>query len=714
MESSYNYWLVALSVGVAVLVSYTALRLAAMVADSGRATKYLWLTAGAVAMGVGIWSMHFIGMLAFSLPVTLTYNIPTTFTSLLISLLTSGFALAITSGERLTGTRIIAGALVMGAGICAMHYTGMAAIPMIPGIGYDPVFVGLSFLIAFSAAYAALWLFHKMRGGTSSREMRARIAAAVVMGLSISGMHYTGMAAARFAAGSYCQGGVALDTNWLAVTIGLCAFGLLIVTLITAIFDAHLQSSSRSHAQRLEAANAELQHQATHDALTGLPNRALFMDRLGREIAHASCDAHRFAVLLLDLDRFKLINDTLGHAAGDLLLSGVASRLSGVTREVDTVARTGGDEFLILIADTRDQMDLGALAGKIGQALCEPFMVNGAEVHTSASIGISVYPEDGKDVDALVAHADEAMYFAKQRGRNSFQFFNKAMSVFSQARLDLENDLRRALTLNQLEVHYQPKSDVATGRISSVEALLRWRHPTRGLVSPTEFIPLAEESGLILSIGEWVLRECCRQAREWQRMGVPFLRVAVNVSPVQFKQSNFLQAVHSALVDFDLMPQYLEIELTETTVMGNAEDSVQILEALSRLGVVVSIDDFGTGYSSMSYLRKFPIDKLKIDRSFISELTTNAADASIVQAIISLAHSLRLKVVAEGVETAEQLQRLRELGCDQYQGFYRSAALPAADVERSIRPNMVPDPLTEDPFMKTQSKLAAYIPRKRT
>jgi diguanylate cyclase (GGDEF)-like protein len=713
MQASYNLWLVALSVGVAIAVSYTALRLADMVATSEHPATRMWLSAGAVAMGVGIWSMHFIGMLAFSLPVPLTYDIPITLASLLIAVLTSGFALALTGGGKLDLSRLAAGATLMGAGICAMHYTGMAAIPMVPGIGYDPVFVALSILIAFTASFAALWLFHQLRGGNSARELLARCAAAVVMGFSISGMHYTGMAAARFSVGAFCQGGVTFDNRWLAVTIGLCAFGLLIVTLITAIFDAHLRSHSRSHQTRLEAVNAELQHQATHDALTGLPNRVLFMDRLGREIAHADRDGHRFAVLLLDLDRFKLINDTLGHAAGDLLLSGVARRLSGVTREVDTVARTGGDEFLLLISDTRDQADLGALAGKIGKSLCEPFVVNGAQVHTSASIGISVYPADGKDVDALVAHADEAMYFAKQRGRNSFQFFNEAMSVFSQERLDLENDLRRALALNQMEVHYQPKSDVATGRISSVEALLRWRHPTRGLVSPADFIPLAEESGLILSIGEWVLRESCRQAREWQKNGIPFLRVAVNVSPVQFRQSNFLQAVHSALVDFDLMPQYLEIELTETTVMGNAEDSVQILEQLSRLGVVVSIDDFGTGYSSMSYLRKFPIDKLKIDRSFISELTTNAADASIVQAIISLAHSLRLKVVAEGVETAEQLQRLRELGCDQYQGFYRSAAIPAREVEQAIRANMVPDTTADDPFMKTQSKLAAYIPRKQ-
>jgi predicted signal transduction protein with EAL and GGDEF domain len=375
------------------------------------------------------------------------------------------------------------------------------------------------------------------------------------------------------------------------------------------------------------------------------------------------------------------------------------------------VARAGGDEFLLLIADSRDQSDLAAVAARIGKALGESFHVNATEVHTTASIGISVYPTDGAKADALVAHADEAMYCAKKRGRNEYQFFNLALSVFSQERLNLENDLRHAIARQQLRIHYQPKSDVVTGRISSVEALLRWRHPTRGLVSPANFIPLAEESGLILPIGEWVLREACSQAREWQRAGLPFLRVAVNVSPVQFRQSNFLQTLRKALLDFDLEPQYLEIELTETTVMVNAEGSVEILEELSRMGVVVSIDDFGTGYSSMSYLRRFPIDKLKIDRSFISDLTTNAADASIVRAIISLAHSLRLKVVAEGVETLEQLEQLRELGCDQYQGFYRSAAVPAGEIEEAVRSSIEAANQPEDSqFTVTQSKLAAFKP----
>jgi EAL domain-containing protein (putative c-di-GMP-specific phosphodiesterase class I) len=283
--------------------------------------------------------------------------------------------------------------------------------------------------------------------------------------------------------------------------------------------------------------------------------------------------------------------------------------------------------------------------------------------------------------------------------------------VFSRQRLDLEKDLRGALPLQQLELHYQPKIDVATGRMNSVEALLRWRHPTRGMVAPLDFIPLAEECGLMFTIGEWVLREACRQARQWQRDGLPFVRVAVNISPVHFRQPKFLEIMRAALLDNDLEPQYLELELTETTVMDHAEASIHILEELSRMGVIVSIDDFGTGYSSMSYLRRFPIDKLKIDSSFIHDLTTSSDAASIVKAIISLAHSLRLKVVAEGVETAEQLQQLSELGCDQFQGFYRSAAVLPAEIEtmlRTARAAIAVQPQSQQAFLQTQSKLAAY------
>jgi diguanylate cyclase len=708
MSSIYNHWLVGLSLVVAMLVSYTALRLASRVAISEGNGSRIWLGIGAIAMGVGIWSMHFVGMLAFSLPISLAYDVPVTLASLAVAIVTSGFALAITSGRRLTVPRLAGGAVIMGAGISAMHYMGMAAITVLPGIAYDPFLVAVSILIAIAASFVALWLFFHLREGNSRLQQFKRIAAAVVMGLAISGMHYTGMAASRFSSGSFCRGGVSLDNNWLAVAIGMFALGLLIVTLVTAVYDAHLQSRARIQAMRLEQANAALQHQATHDALTGLPNRLLFIDRLGREIAHAERDGHVFAVLVVDLDRFKVINDTLGHGPGDQLLIEIARRLSSAIRSADTVARTGGDEFLLLLTDIRKAPDAAVIAAKIISELDKAVSISGTEVHTSASIGISVYPADGSDSDILVAHADEAMYFAKQAGRNSFQFFSPGMSVFSRERLDLESELRRALPMKQFEVHYQPKVGVATGRMNSVEALLRWRHPTRGLVGPLEFIPIAEETGLMLSIGEWVLREACRQARQWQREGLPFLRIAVNISPIHFRQSKFLEIVRSALLDNDLEPQYLEIELTETTVMDHAENSVNILEELSRMGVIVSIDDFGTGYSSMSYLRRFPIDKLKIDRSFIHDMTTNSDAASIVRAIISLAHSLRLKVVAEGVETAEQLEQLRELGCDQFQGFYRSAAVLPSEIGDFVQKSAAASLLDQRMFMETQSKLTAY------
>jgi diguanylate cyclase (GGDEF)-like protein len=710
MPSVYNSWLVGLSLIVAVLVSYTALRLAARVATSDGRGARIWLGIGAIAMGVGIWSMHFVGMLAFSLPIPLAYQVSTTLASLGVAIVTSGFALAITSGQRLTMARLGASAVAMGAGISVMHYMGMGAITIVPAITYDPLLVALSVLIAVVASFVALWLFFRLREGNSLFQQLMRIAAAVVMGLAISGMHYTAMAASRFVLGSYCRGGVTLQNTWFAAAIGIFVLGLLVVTLVTAVYDAHLQSKARIQALHLEQANHELQHQATHDALTGLPNRVLFLDRIGREIARAERDGHILAVFVVDLDRFKVINDTLGHGPGDQLLIAIARRLSSTVRTADTVARTGGDEFLLLVTGIHEPAEAAAIASKIVSELDKPISIGGAEVHTSASIGISMYPTDGSDSDSLVAHADEAMYFAKQRGRNGFQFFSLGMSVFSRERLDLESDLRRALPLKQFEMHYQPKLDVTTGDMNSVEALLRWRHPTRGLVGPLEFIPLAEESGLMFSIGEWVLREACRQARRWQLDGLRFLRIAVNISPIHFRQPKFLEIVRAALHDHELEARYLEIELTETTVMDHAESSVQILEDLSRMGVIVSIDDFGTGYSSMSYLRRFPIDKLKIDRSFINDLTTSSDAASIVKAIISLAHSLRIKVVAEGVETAEQLQKLRELGCDQFQGFYRSAAVLPAEIEEFAKKltHEVPSLPGQRSFMETQSKLAVF------
>jgi diguanylate cyclase len=431
----------------------------------------------------------------------------------------------------------------------------------------------------------------------------------------------------------------------------------------------------------LASVNLELKRQATHDSLTGIANRVLFVEHLQQAVQARQA----FAVCVFDLDRFKLINDSLGHGAGDALLKHVSERLLSITRATDIVARAGGDEFLLLLRNAASVEEVEILVARWMAALSQPYQLTGLELHVSPSIGIARYPMDGQNAEDLLARADEAMYFAKRCGRNTFRFFDSSVMGFSRERLEIEAELRSALSRGQLTLHYQPKIDIATGEMRSVEALIRWRHPTRGIILPGEFIPIAEESGLILEIGDWVVREACRQAREWQQRQMPFLRVAVNVSPLQFRQANFVKKIHAALQEHSLDATYLEIELTEATLMSNAETSVALLEQLSEVGVVVAIDDFGTGYSSMSYLQRFPIDKLKIDRSFISDVASNAGDASIVRAIISLAHGLRLKVIAEGVESEEQLGILKRMGCDQYQGFFRSAAVPPAEIERFVR-----------------------------
>ena len=460
--------------------------------------------------------------------------------------------------------------------------------------------------------------------------------------------------------------------------------------------------------ENLEAANRQLRHLATHDALTGLPNRVLLDDRLAQAMAHANRDGQPFALLAVDLDRFKLINDSLGHRAGDVVLDEVSRRLSSVVRDIDTVARTGGDEFIVVISPSPVREDAVAVAQRVKDALRATMQVSGVELHVTCSVGVAHFPTDANSADSLIARADVAMYCAKQRGRNNVQCFAEGMEAVTVGRVSLESDLHAALDAGQFELYYQPKPDTQSGDVYSAEALIRWRHPQRGLIPPDQFIPLAEECGLINEIGSWVLREACRQCAEWQRTGLPQLRVAVNVAATQFRRGDLLEVVRGALQSAGLEARYLEIELTESAVMTNPEESAAILEQLSRMGVLVSVDDFGTGYSSINYLRRFPIDKLKIDRSFVRDLDCEV-DASIVQAIISLAHSLKLKVVAEGVETPDQLKFLRSLGCDQYQGFHFSPPLPASQFTELLRSWQRPeDAESRAEAERTHSKLAGY------
>jgi diguanylate cyclase len=681
---------VVISLLVATLASYTALDLATRItASKGRAAR-LWLVGGAFSMGTGIWSMHFIGMLAFSLPVPMGYDAPITMLSMVIAVVVSGFALYIVSRDTLAAQNLLLGAVLMGIGIASMHYTGMAAMQTSPPIQYDPLLFSASIVIAILASLAALAIAFSLRSD-SVWMIYAKYAAAVVMGLAITGMHYTGMAAARFAPDTICLSGPGVDNSWMAGVIALITFLILSTTRVLSLFDARLATRTARMAQSLQKVNAELKHMVLHDALTQLPNRLLLEDRIGQAIGACARSGARCAVLFVDLDRFKTVNDSLGHFIGDELLRAVADRLRAAIRAEDTVSRLGGDEFVVLLRSVQGPEDVAVVARKIVETLGAPVHAQGNELCVTPSVGATLYPDHGTSARALITNADAAMYHVKKAGRNGFQLFRPDMSTFFPDRLALENDLRKAIERRELELHYQPKIDVRSGAPTGMEALVRWRHPERGLVTPNEFIPLAEETGLIIPLGHWVLREACRQNKAWQDEGLTPLRTAINISAAQLRNDDLAENVLAVLRETGLAAEYLEIEITESVVMQNAPAALATLDKLSRMGIHLAVDDFGTGYSSLSYLKRFPLNTLKIDASFIRDLSRDNNDALIVQAIIALAHSLRLEVVAEGVEDATQLGFLQKFGSDQYQGFLHSKPLPAAEFARLLRSPQGPE-----------------------
>ncbi|QXI45788.1 MULTISPECIES: putative bifunctional diguanylate cyclase/phosphodiesterase [Pseudomonas] len=677
LTGSYSSSLVLISLCVAILASYTALDLTGRIATAKGRAALLWMGGGALAMGIGVWSMHFIGMLAFSLPVELGYDLGLTAFSLLIAVMSSGFALWLVSQPSLPVLQLGFGALVMGAGIACMHYTGMAALRMLPGIDYDPSLFGASLLIAVGASAAALWIAFRLRTHTPYvRQIRG--VAAVVMGIAIVGMHYTGMAAANFPEGSFCGAlaGGGLQGDGLVYLVLITTLAVLAVALLTSVLDARLEARTAELARSLTLANQELTQLALHDTLTDLPNRTLLADRIEQAIAKVAEQGGCFALMFIDLDGFKPVNDAFGHHIGDLLLKAVAARLRGHLHSQDTLARIGGDEFVLLV-ELQEPNDAVDVAVKQVNLVSRPFRVAEHDLQLSASLGIVLYPGNGQDQHELLRNADAAMYHVKSAGKNGYSFFDVSMNSNARQQLQLLQDLRQALELRQFRLHYQPKFDAQACQPIGAEALLRWEHPQQGLLLPDRFIGLAEKTGLIIPIGEWVLIEACRQMRQWLDQGYQYWRMAVNLSAIQFCHAGLVESVARALQQTGLPANCLTLEITETTAMHDADASLTVLQRLSDMGVDLSIDDFGTGYSSLMYLKRLPANELKIDRGFVRDLEQDSDDAAIVSAIVALGQALGLRIVAEGVETDKQQAFLTRLGCDSLQGYLLGQPVPA-------------------------------------
>jgi diguanylate cyclase (GGDEF)-like protein len=465
--------------------------------------------------------------------------------------------------------------------------------------------------------------------------------------------------------------------QWLTLAFVLPCFAMVGGRL------SEMRQRVRRTNEELSTALATIQKLATNDTLTGLPNRAFFNEALAHAIAHSQRNDRPLALFFLDLDRFKNINDTLGHAVGDRVLQEAAARLRGAVRASDLLARLGGDEFVLLVEEFRDTPDLTAIAGKVLKAFEGSFVVDGQELALSASVGVCAYPRDGADAQALLASADIAMYRAKEEGRNRHCFYSAELNQVTGERLALEASLRRALDRGEIEVFYQPKISIANGRVTGVEALIRWRHPELGLLLPDKFIGIAEETGAIVPIGYWTLKRVCERVRRWNEQGMP-LSVAVNLSAIQFHDPHLVARLAEILKATGAGPHMIELEITESMLMKDPDAAVAVMEALRRMGVRLSIDDFGTGHSSLGYLKRFPVNQLKVDRSFVRDLPHNGDDVAITRAVIAMAHSLRMSVVAEGVEHRHQLELLRTEGCDEFQGYYCRPPLDEAELMRFL------------------------------
>ena len=788
LTDEHDWRLVALGGAVCLLASAAAISLFHRARATQGPGRLAWISLDAAVSGCGVWATHFIAMLAYGPGGAGAYNIPITILSLIlaISITFVGLSVAVSSARPVW---IVVGGAIVGGGVAAMHYTGMAALEMPARVDWVGSTVTASVLLG--AVFAALALFVAARRDDLSHALGAT----VLLTLAIVAHHFTAMGAVlltpdptlaisglsippasmsfltasaavaiiaialvaalldRRAKGELGRQQLVLDSALENMSQGLCMFdaegkiilfneryasmlrrtdialtGRLLVEVFREEqakgqwlgdadeFFARLVADAREGRTTTDVVNrfgrsirvvnqpmqgggwvatfeditewleaqAKITHMARHDALTGLPNRVLFHEQLEQGLRRAKSD-DQLAVLCLDLDHFKDINDSLGHPIGDALLKEVGRRLKAAVGDGDTVARLGGDEFAVVQIGRSEEAAARSLAGRLVEVISAPYEIDDHQIVIGVSIGISLSPQDGSNPDELLKNADLALYRAKADGRGTYRFFETGMDARAQARRLLEMDLRAAVQRDEFQAYYQPIRDVASGRVVAFEALLRWNHPQRGLIAPISFIPLAEETGLIVQLGEFVLRSACTDATSWP----DDIDVAVNLSPVQFKSPSLIASVTSALAASGLSANRLELEITESVLLQNSEATLTTLHELRAMGVRISLDDFGTGYSSLSYLRSFPFDKIKIDRSFVSELATREDSMAIIRAVTGLGRSLGIVTTAEGVENDAQLELLRREGCTQAQGYLFSKPRPASDVAMMLeRPRL--------------------------
>lgn len=675
--------LICVSLIVVFIASFTALDTAGRVAVSRGWSARFWLLVGGIAMGIGVWAMHFIGMLAMMMPMMMRYDTRLTILSLLVAILASVLAFGQTvGGLHLTRQRLLRGTLILGAGVVVMHYLGMYALLIEPQPEWNALLVALSVLIAFAASGLALWLAFHLRQG-DHHLMLMRGLASLVMGIAIAGMHYVGMAAAEFSHSSMMQPH-GVSNAGLAVWVTLITLTILGVTLLSSMLDAQLRAARL--ATRLNRANQELRQLAMHDNLTTLPNRVMLEQQLDLAIKQAMLNEHRFAVIYMDLDGFKAVNDTWGHHVGDRLLVAVAERLCNQLSNTMLLVRLGGDEFVLMA-----ECDISAarqLAQKLVKVISSPFELDRYLLHVSLSAGIAIFPLHGRNRQELLFNADAAMYHTKHSGRNGWCLFEPAMSAATQHQLELANDLWEAIEREQMRLFYQPKFCSGGTRLMGFEALLRWQHPQRGLLTPELFLPRAEKTGQIIALGNWVIGEACRQLRIWHSQGHSDWTVSVNLSALQFHQRDLLTILTQTLARYQLPGSALMLEITEAIAMRDPAFSQQRIRELQQAGVSVAIDNFGIGYANLLHLKDLDASELKIDRSFINCLRPGSEDATVVSAMLTLAQSLNLRMVAEGVETEEQQHLLTSLGFDALQGYLLGKPTPADRVEALSFPSL--------------------------